>query len=132
MTLFRVLRPILLVMAAVAAAATGAVAEAAKAPPRQCFRPDNVDGFSASNDHTVYIRVRYRDVYRLDLMNDCVGLTFRQALGLKSTPGAGWICSPLDAEIVYRETGISQRCQVKTIYKLSPAEIAALPKRDRP
>ncbi len=98
----------------------------------QCFYTRNINGFQAPNDHTVYIRVGVRDIYRLTMMTDCTGLTFRQGIGLESTPGDSWICSPIQATVIYRDTGIRNRCPVSDIHKLSPAEIAALPKRDLP
>ena len=118
-----------------------AVAQPAKAPPAktaparepdQCFLSQNVNGFSAPNDHTVYVRVGVKDIYRLDLMSDCANLTFRQSLGLESVMTGPWICNPLDATVVYRDTGIPERCPVSAIHKLTEAEKAALPKKDRP
>jgi hypothetical protein len=126
-------------LAASAAILAGAVLSAsavsAQPPARsdnQCFYTRNINGFQASDDHTVYIRVGVRDIYRLDLMTDCTGLTFRQGIGLESTPGDPWICSPIQATVVYRDTGIHNRCPVSNIHKLTPAEVAALPKRDLP
>ena len=125
-----------LVLGALAAAAPlTAVAQPAhvdSGKADQCFLADNVDGFSAPNDHTVYVEANIHDVYRLDLMGDCTGLTFRQGIGLERTPGNPWVCSPLDATIIYNDHGIHQRCPVNAIHKLTPAEFAALPKRDRP
>jgi hypothetical protein len=115
-----------------ASAQSAASAKPAKSDANQCFRPDEINGFNAPDDHTVYIRVGVNDFYKLDLMGDCIDLTFRQSLGIQRTPGMGWICSPLDATIVYRETGMPERCPVTGIHKLSAAEVAALPKRDRP
>jgi len=98
----------------------------------QCFYTRNINGFQAPDDRTVYIRVGVNDIYRLSLMVGCTGLTFRQGIGLESTPGDPWICSPIQATVVYRDTGIRNRCPVSDIHKLTPAEIAALPKRDLP
>lgn len=126
-----------LLAAAVIAAATAAQAQPAPAKPpagnpRQCFLSSDVNGFNAPDDHTVYIRVGVNQIWRLDLMTDCLNLTFRQSLGLESTPADPWICSPLDAQIIYRETGIPERCPVTALHKLTPQEAAALPKKDRP
>jgi hypothetical protein len=98
----------------------------------QCFYTRNINGFHAPNDHTLYVRVGVNDIYRLDLMTDCTGLTFRQGIGLESTPGDPWICSAIQATVVYRDTGIRNICPVNSIHKLTPAEITALPKRDLP
>ena len=98
----------------------------------QCFAKRNIEGFQAPDNRTVYIRVGVSDVYKLDLMFDCTGLAFRQGFGLESTPGDPWICKPIQATVIYREGGIAMRCPVSAIHKLSPAELDALPKRDRP
>lgn len=115
---------------AVLGAVTAATAAAA-APPvahDQCFLRRNVNGFSAPNDRTLYVRVGVSDVWRLDLMTECTGLSFRNAFGLEAQPARAWICSPLDATVVFRQTGITQRCPVSGLHKLNPDEIAALPR----
>ena len=126
------------IRAKVAPAILGAVmtaTAAAAAPPvahDQCFLRRNVNGFSAPNDRTLYVRVGVSDIWRLDLMTDCTGLAFRDAFGLEAQPARAWICSPLDATVVFRQTGLTQRCPVSGLHKLTAAEIAALPRRDRP
>jgi hypothetical protein len=139
MSLMSRIKPAL--FAALALAGVAAVSAAqAQTPPakpaasnqRQCFLSRDVNGFNAPDDHTVYIRVGVNEIWRLDLMMDCLDLTFRQELGLESTPGDPWVCSPLDAQIIYRQTGIPQRCPVTALHKLTPAEVAALPKKDLP
>jgi hypothetical protein len=35
-------------------------------------------------------------------------------------------------EVVYHETGMRERCPVSAMHKLTPDELAALPKKDRP
>lgn len=109
-----------------------ALAQPAASPSRSCFYERDISSFSVPNDSTVYLRVGVRDIYRLELMSPCTGLTFRQSLGIKTTPGSRWICSPLDAEVVYRDNGISQRCPVTGLHALTPAEVAKLPKKDMP
>jgi hypothetical protein len=114
-----------------------ALASAADKPgkpvaPRQCFWSRNITGFAAPDDHTVYVRVSFRDVYRLDLMIACPDVEWNQRIALVSRSGS-FICNALDAEIVSHATGLGpQRCPVKTLTKLTPAEIAALPKHAKP
>jgi hypothetical protein len=98
----------------------------------QCLFTRNINGFNAPNEHTVYVRIGVSDVFRLDLMSACSGLTFRQGIGIESTPGDPWVCSPIQATVVYRDTGIPQRCPVSAMHKLTAEELAALPKRDQP
>jgi hypothetical protein len=117
------------------ACATLAALPAAGATSRQndvCFLRHDIEGFSAPNDRTVYLNIRFHDVYRLDLMTDCIGLSFKQGFELEDQPASPWICDPLDATVIVREGGIRQRCPVTTIHKLTADELKALPKRDRP
>jgi hypothetical protein len=123
MNRFRLLAPLVL---GVALAAAGA----ASADP--CFLQRNINGFSAPNDRTVYVRVGVKDIWRLETMNTCTGLTFRNAFALQGSPTSGWICHPLDATIRFSEPGMRMICPVSSIHKLTPEEAAALPKKDRP
>jgi hypothetical protein len=119
---------------ALAASALAATSAGAQPPPRQqqCLYVRNINGFSAPNDHTIYVRSSVNDVWRIDLMTDCIGLSFKQGFQLRSAGGDRWICDPIQAEVRIRDTGISQRCPVTGLHKLTPDEIAALPRRDRP
>lgn len=99
-----------------------------------CFWARNVTSFAAPDDHTVYVRVNLHDVYRLDLMVSCPDVDWNERIALQSSHGAGGsICNALDAEIVSHAVGIGrQRCPVKALTKLTPEEVAALPKRAKP
>jgi hypothetical protein len=114
-------------------AVVGALAaSAATAQGRNCFLRRSISNFSAPNDRTLYVRAGVRDVYRLDLLTSCTGLTFRRGITLKGSPTGGWICNPLDATVILRRSGMNQRCPVTAIHHLTPAEIVATPKRDLP
>lgn len=116
-----------------AALCLGAPAAKAADSHGACFARSNVQGFNAPDDRTVYIRVGVNDIYRLDLMTSCLDLTFRQGIGLEDQPASAFICSPLEATVVYRAAGgIPERCPVTAIHKLTPQEAAALPKKDQP
>jgi hypothetical protein len=112
--------------------AGAAAASTAAAAGRDCFLQRNINNFAAPDNRTLYVRVGARDVYRLDLMTNCVGLTFRNGITLKGSPTGGWICNPIDATVILRRPGMNQRCPVSAIHHLAPAEILALPKRARP
>jgi len=122
-------------VAALAALALPGVATNAQpqAPAgQQCFYTRSINGFQAPNDHTLYIRVGVNDYWRVDLMTACTGLTWRQTLGLESAAGSPFICSPIQAQVVFRDTGVRRVCPVSGLHKLTPAEFEALPKRYRP
>jgi hypothetical protein len=116
-----------------AAASPSLSARAADPSQQPCFYARDINGFQAPDDHTLYIRVGANDIYRLDLLPHCTGLTFRQNLAIRSSPReGGFICTPLQAEVVYRENGITETCPVSGLHKLSAGEISATPKRDLP
>ncbi len=129
----RIAAPVALLAALALPAATTNAQPPAAPTGQECFLTRNINGFNAPDDKTLYIRVGVNDYWRVDLMIPCTGLTFRQRIGIEAIPSANsWICQPIQAQVVYRDTGIAQRCPVSGLHKLTPAEYAALPKRDRP
>ena len=120
--------------AALGVAALWVAAPAASAASSRdtCFARRNIESFNAPDNHTVYLRAG-NQYYRLDLMTHCLDLSFRQSIGLEDRPAGAFICSPLEATVTYRVPGgIAQRCPVSAIHKLTPAEVAAFPKKDLP
>ena len=100
-------------------------------PKRACFWVQNVNGWSAVDDHTVVLRTGVKEVYRLDLMGPCPDIEWSQDIGLVSH-GSSSICSPLDATVIARGPLGPQRCPVRAVTKLTPEEVAALPRKHRP
>jgi hypothetical protein len=114
--------------AAVAAAAD----KPAKAPTHNdCFWTRNVDSFAAPDDHTLNVRVGMRDVYQFEMFGPCQDIDWNQRIALISRTGSN-ICSGMDAEVVTHSPIGPQRCAVRSMRKLTPEEIAALPRRARP
>jgi hypothetical protein len=115
-----------------AATAVGAADKPAKADKNECFWTRSIQGFSAPDDHTVYVRASSRDIYKFDLMGACPDVDWNQRIALVSRSGSN-ICSGMDAEIVSHATGLgAQRCPVSHMHKLTPEEIAALPRKSLP
>lgn len=98
---------------------------------RACFLTRNVNSWSAADDKTVYVRVGVKDIYRLDLLGPCPDIDWNWSIALESH-GSSWICSPLDATIIARSPIGPQRCPVRQVSKLTPQEVAALPKKQKP
>jgi hypothetical protein len=121
-------------LAAGAAAAPLPAASKAPAKPggrQQCFYSRSINGFSASDDSHVYMRVGVSDIYVFTLLGPCPDIHWTDQLALKST-GSDFICSGLDADLIVPSGLGPQRCAVRDIRKLTPQEAAALPKKDRP
>jgi hypothetical protein len=125
--------------AAVAALfALGATASApayAKSPAAtgktQCFFTRNADGFAAPDEKTLYVRVGVRDVYQFEMFGRCPDIDWNQRLALVSRPGSS-ICTGMDAEVISHSPIGPQRCPVRSVRKLTPDEVKALPPRSRP
>jgi hypothetical protein len=104
----------------------------APAAGQQCFYARNISNYIAASDRLIYLRVGVNDVYRLDLMMDCPELSFRQNIEFQRAERGSNICSAIDLTVTYRQNGARRICPVSEMRKLSPEEVAALPKRDRP
>jgi len=117
---------------ALSAAAAGAADNPAKAPTRnQCFWTRNADGFAAADEHTLNVRVGVRDVYQFEMLGSCPDIDWNQRIALISRSGSN-ICTGMDAEVVTHSPIGPQRCAVRSMRKLTPEEIAALPRRAKP
>jgi len=102
------------------------------ATPRQCFYSSNMSSFKEAGDQAVYVRVGVKDLYRLDLFGTCHDLRWAQTIGVESR-GSSWICSGVtDAVLIVPSTLGPERCSVTRVTKLTPADIEALPRKDRP
>jgi hypothetical protein len=106
--------------------------EATPAKPRgQCFWTSQVNNFASNDDKIVNLRVGVREVYQLEMFGRCNDIDWTQNIAVVSR-GGSQICSGLDATIIAPSPIGPQRCPVKTVRKLTEAEIKALPKRSRP
>jgi hypothetical protein len=98
---------------------------------RQCFWTRDVNGFAAPDEHILNVRVGVKDVYQFEMFGPCPDIDWNQSLALVSR-GSSSICSGMDAEVITRTPIGPQRCPVRSVRKLTPAEVAALPPRARP
>ena len=115
------------------AVAVGAPDSKGKPANKSCFFHSELNGFSAPDEHTVYVRVSVNDVYRLETFGPCMDLDWTMGIRLVDRGGGGWICVGDPADVVYRQSGIGeQRCPVKVAAHLTPDEVKALPKKSRP
>jgi Family of unknown function (DUF6491) len=121
---------------AAALVALSAMPAAAKSPQpqpqqNQCFWTRMIDGFAAPDDHTLNVRVGVRDVYQFQMLGPCPDIDWNQRLALVSRGGSN-ICSGMDAEVITHTPIGPQRCAVRSMRKLTPEEVAALPRRAKP
>lgn len=120
-------------MSVSAASAQGdAPAKTAK-PARQCFYLSDWRGWSAPNKDTLYLKVRNREVYRVDLAYGSNQLTWPGTHLVSVVRGPDSVCGPNDLDLrVGDGFGMPIPIRAKAITKMTPEQIAALPKKDRP
>jgi Family of unknown function (DUF6491) len=125
---------------AIAALAVGASAQpqgGAPPPPKprpSCFWTSRIENFAAVDEQNLYLRVGIHDVYRAKLFSNCFDIDWVHHLALISR-GSSLICEGpnLDVDVIVRDVAAGrQRCAVTDIRKLTPDEVAALPKDARP
>lgn len=104
---------------------------AATAPARQCFFANAVTSFKAVGDRAVNVRVSVDDVYRLELLAPCPDIDWANEIALQAHAGDS-ICTGLDATIVSPSSAGLRRCEVRSVRRLTPDEVAALPGDQRP
>ena len=120
----------------IALALIGAVSAAALALPAQaakddgsCFWIRDMRNHTVGDDHTLYFDVNGRSVWRAEMSNNCLATAISSdPIVLRDRVGTGQICHPIDLDVGVRGT----RCIVKNLTRLTPAEVAALPKKLRP
>jgi hypothetical protein len=130
----------LLILAGVAgaAAAFGAASGAAAQPHAQsaasapaahsCFLMRNLRNHIVADPTTVYLDVDGTDIYRVKTDKACLaGAISTEPMAIQSF-GSGQICTRQDVEIVVR----GNHCVIDSISKMTPAEVAAIPRRLRP
>lgn len=117
-----------------ASAASAAQGDAKPAkPPRQCFYLSDWRGWSAPDKNTLYLKVRNREIYRVDLSYGSNQLTWPGNHLVSVVRGTDSICSPMDLDLrVSDGMGFAMPIRAKTITKLTPEQIQAIPKKDRP
>jgi Family of unknown function (DUF6491) len=115
-----------------APAAQAAATKPAK-PARQCFYLSDWRGWTAPNKDTLYLKVRGKDVYKVDLAYGSNQLTWPGNHLVSVVRGVDSVCSPLDLDLSVSDGfGMAIPIRAKSITKLTPEQIALIPKKDRP
>jgi hypothetical protein len=104
----------------------------AAAPARSCFFSRDWDSWRAPDDHTIYFRVRMREFYRVDLSAGSPMLTDPANHLVSVMRGTDTVCSPLDLDLKVSDGRITVPLIAKSITKLTPEQVAAIPKKFLP
>lgn len=97
----------------------------------RCFRTEDVRGWRVGDNQTVYLRTGVNRVFRMRLMGPCPDINGSERIGIEAR-GSSFVCSGVDATIIAPSPIGPRRCPVSAVQALSPAELAALPRRQRP
>jgi hypothetical protein len=127
-----------LIAAALSAAALTSVSFAAHAAPtpgvaRSCFRSSDWSDWRSPSPDVIYLKVRLHDVYRVNLAGGSNRLNDPGIFLISQVRGSEMICSPLDLDLkVSDSSGFSTPLIARSITKLTPEEVAAIPAKFRP
>ena len=119
----------------IAFTASAAVAAPDKAPsrPQSCFFITQWQGWKSPSPNVLYLGVNLHDIYRVDLSGGSTGLQWPDAHLVSISRGGDSVCSALDLDLSVSDGhGFRQHLFATGITKLTPEEVAAIPKKDRP
>ncbi len=120
---------------AIVGLAGAASAATPKDSGQNCFLSTQWDGWRAPDEKTLYLRVNLNEIFRIDLSSGSPMLKWPDAHLVNVVRGSDYICSPLDLQLSVAESGpgdFKEFLIAKTLTKLTPEQIAAIPKKDLP
>lgn len=99
-----------------------------------CFRVSQIRNHTKADDSTLLVSVgNGKSVYRWQMAGACLaGASSSDPLILEPTAGGDVICKPIDLNVKVKVGAIASPCIVKSMTKLTPQQVAALPKKVRP
>jgi hypothetical protein len=122
-----------LIALAALAAGIGCAAPALAQPAKSCFRLSQLQSTRPDGDRRIYARVGVNEYWRIDLAHRCSSLPYPNTfLVLKPAGGNDVICSPIDLDLKVNDNGANEPCFISSFTKLTPEEVAAIPKRSKP
>jgi hypothetical protein len=121
-----------LATAAFAGAASAATTPSAPAATRSCFFQRDWESWHAPDRNTIYLKINLHDIYRVDLSAGSDLLTWPDAHIINKVRGPDSVCSPLDLDLSVSDGHIHEFLIAKAITKLTPEQVAAIPKKDLP
>jgi hypothetical protein len=125
----------LILTAAVAALAIAGAARAdapAAKPNMPCFFSRDWSGWRSPDKNTIYLRVRVNEIYQIDLRYGSSLLTWPDSHLINEMRGTNSVCVPLDLDLKVANDHIVEPLFIKSISKLTPEQVAAIPKKFLP
>jgi hypothetical protein len=101
-----------------------------------CFLSRDWQGWTAPESgkgDVLYIKVNLHDYYRVELTPGSHAHKYPGAFLVNEVRGSNWICSALDLDLhISDDLGFRQPLIARSMRKLTPAEVAAIPRKDLP
>ena len=89
----------------------------------QCFRADDINGFSVVDDQTVDVSIGPKNVWRLTLFSPARDLDTTLRIAVEAR-GSSWVCQGMDATVIAPGPIGPERYPVTAVRKLAPEELA--------
>jgi len=129
-----------ILLAAAASLAFAGLAHAADKPAdkpaanvtKTCFMSRDWEDWRGAGPDKIYFRVNNRDFYEIDLQGGSAMVTDPTNHLISRQRGSDWICNPLDLDLKISDGHIVEPLFVKSITKLTPEQVAAIPKKFMP
>jgi hypothetical protein len=105
-----------------------------RAGGRSCFRTRNIRSFRSVDNRTVFVRAGANDIFALELFSPCLGVNWTHNVALR-TRGSSQVCEGRAnwVNLYVRQTGGRQaRCSVSNVRRLTPGDVAGMPRGARP
>ena len=99
-----------------------------------CFSSTQWHGWSAPGDGDfLYLRVGMNDIYRVQLSPGSHVRRSGDRFLISRPRGSDWVCSPLDLDLsLSDQLGFREPLIAEDLRKLTPVEVAAIPRHDLP
>jgi hypothetical protein len=117
----------------ISASANAAPAKSDPAPNRSCFFSSSWHGWRSPSPDVIYLRVNVNDIYKVDLSVGSHLLMWPDSHLINQIRGSNTICSGLDLDLSVSDNGgFREPLIAKSLVKLTPDEVAAIPKKYLP
>jgi hypothetical protein len=115
------------------ASTSAAVAAAPTKPEHSCFFITQWQGWKSPSPDILYLKVNLHDVYQVDLSSGSSELQWPDVHLVSKVRGSDSICNALDLDLSVSDGhGFYEPLIAKSIVKLTPEQIAAIPPKYRP
>ena len=102
-------------------------------PTGQCIRSSEIRNHTIADKNTMLIDVNGKATYRVTMSGGCLaGAISSDPIITRNPPGSSIICRPIDMDVAISKGGFASQCIVDSIVKMTPEEVAALPRKLKP